>query len=149
MHKMFLCGSTFQINLQVRSFQHIVLNNTMYLSWQMMQEKLIAMMHIESFSSKDPGTQNKLYMLITVCTWYCSSFSLALEDINVNRKLCTDNISHWYTARSGIGMQGRKEFLLIHTEPEEYCAESSGAAATITWCKSQVVLSLSSQQLSE
>lgn len=149
MHKMFLYGSTFQINLQVRSFQYIVLNNTMYLSWQMMQEKLIAMMHIESFSSKDPGTHDKLYMLIIVCTWYCSRFSLALEDINVNRKLCTDNISHWYTARSGTGMQGRKESLLIHTGHEEYCAENCGAAAIITWCKSQVVLSLSSQQLSE
>lgn len=66
MHKMFLYGSMFQINLQVRSFQYIVLNNTMYLSWQMMQEKLIAMMHIESFSSKDPGTHDKIYMLITV-----------------------------------------------------------------------------------
>lgn len=129
MHKMFLYGSTFQINLQVRSFQYIVLNNTMYLSWQMMQEKLIAMMHIESFSSKDPGTHDKLYMLITVYTWYCSRFSLALEDINVNRKLCTDNISYWYTARSGIEMQGRKEFLLVDTGHEEYCAENSGAAA--------------------
>lgn len=28
MHKMFLYGSMFQINLQVRSFQYIVLNNS-------------------------------------------------------------------------------------------------------------------------
>lgn len=90
----------FQINLQVRSFQYIVLNNShVFILTNDAGKTNNDEAYREPFIPRSQDTRQTLHADYSI---HSVLFKL-LIGINVNRKLLTDSFSHWYTARSGVG----------------------------------------------
>lgn len=94
MHKMFFYSSVFQTNLQVRSFQYIVLNNShVFILTNDAGKTNNDEAYREPFIQRSQDTRQTLHADYSLHSVLFKLF-FGLTDINVNRNLCTDNFSH-------------------------------------------------------